>query len=341
MSIDHSTSPSPSPPPQPLTKKSKGKAKSKPRFTSRAISMDSDDEVEPIAPQKPAPKAKAPPKLTDSTKGPSFVGDLRCDYCKRKNNSPCSYRQDKSQEMLKWACKACLGTQQPLERQPNFTACIKCLKDHQSNCFEPKALKYLGSGFMATDLYHPQYPMAKSLFPTNCFGQNLDGDLLTKANGFHLDLKDLQANALLRSKLKKFKSDSKQIVMGDSTVKAPSKKSKTIKSDDVVVVIPRKTLRTVTSPTQLHTPSINTLMKMSTSMIWLTNQNAALQHRLKAIEGQLEEHDALFAALSFHNDGPKFIEGSSRSSIIPSVVVDNYEEDLEEVKEDQEEDEEA
>jgi len=53
---------------------------------------------------------------------------------------------------------------------------------------------------MASDLYNPQYPMVKSTFLENCFGQKLNGDLLTKADGFHLDLKKITTTAVLRNR---------------------------------------------------------------------------------------------------------------------------------------------
>src|SRR5882762_7396294 len=154
--------------------------------------------------------------------------------------------------MLVWAKNAHLGTQQPVKRQPNFTTCNACLTSHQSNCFLPQASKLLGVDFMASDLYNPQYPMVKSPFLKNCFGQKLNGDFLMKANGFHLNLKKITTTAVSEDRLKQLKSKSKPTI--DLTVKAPSKKkSKTVESEDVIVVNPRNPL--ATTPSSGHSQS--------------------------------------------------------------------------------------
>jgi hypothetical protein len=140
------------------------------------IIKTSNEKSEALVLCRPAPKAKAPLILADPTKGESFLNDQHCDFCKRKNYSPCFFRKKKSDQMLKWACKACLDTQHPVERWPNFTACDACIKNHQSNHFVLQASKFLGLDFMALDLYNPQYPMAKSPFLMNLFGQKLNGD---------------------------------------------------------------------------------------------------------------------------------------------------------------------
>jgi len=146
ISVDHTTSPSPQP--QPLIKKGKGKAKSKPKYSSKVIIGTSDEESDALALCRPAPKAKAPLVSTDLTKGESFLKDQHCDFCIKKNYSPCVFKRKSSVQMLAWAKNAHLGTQQPVKRWPNFTTCNACLTSHQSNCFLPQASKLLGVDFM-------------------------------------------------------------------------------------------------------------------------------------------------------------------------------------------------
>ena len=142
--------------------------------------------------------------------------------------------------------------------------------------------------------------------------------------------KKITTTAVSKDRLKQLKSKSKLTI--DLTVKAPSKKKlKTVKSEDVIVVNPQNPLATTPS-THSQSPFNTTLMEMMTSIIWLTNQNAALtsenatlQGCLDEIEAQLSQHDSCLKALSFHNNHPDFVEGSSRGHGIPSVVVDRYE----------------
>jgi len=146
--------------------------------------------------------------------------------------------------------------------------------------------------------------------------------------------------------VKQLKSKSKLSI--DLTVEAPSKKkSKTVKSEDVIVVNPQNPLPTTTTSAHSQSPFNTTLMEMTTFIIHLTNQNAALtsenatlRGHLDEIEARLSQHDSRLKALSFHNNRSEFVEGSSRGHGIPSVVVDQYQENFKEDEENVKENEE-
>src|SRR6266446_9505434 len=102
-----------------------------------------------------------------------------------------------------WYC-----TQNPVQQRPKTTACIRCIKDHISGCFAKEHIKLLGCNFTNNHLYNPAFPMVLSPFLQKFFRHHPDtGKLLTKEDGFDLDLDQLKHNAVSKEELKVLKKN--------------------------------------------------------------------------------------------------------------------------------------